>query len=388
MTRIFDLLALVYAARSLLIARSVWQNWGQIQSASFTPQQKHLAREASFYLAVPVGVLFHELAHAVAVWLYGGRIVEFGYRVFWGYVLPDRTFPPSQEWFVSLAGTLGSLIFGLALWLILSRNRWPSIRYFALRAFRFQIFFSLVYYPVFTLLGFIGDWRTIYDFNLTPFLSGLTAVAHVGLLGLFWWADRSNWFEMPGFSSIEEQQQFVELEAEAIANPLDDRLQLQLVDAYRRGGLTRKATTQLKAYLKRNPHSAEGHLQLAILSTRNSRRISAAARSSASQALKLGLSKPATIALAHQLLGQYNLDVGRTDEAIDHLSQGLAEAGSAIQPAAIAHLSYLRALAYRRNGQNGAAYQDIQMAVELAERDGNESTSAHYRQVLQPIEGS
>ena len=107
-------------------------------------------------------------------WRYGpagGQVAEFHYRAFWGYVVPIGSFTAAQSWFIAIAGTLASLAFGLFVWWVFRRASSSTLRYFGLRAFRFQVYFSLIYYPLFTLLGFDGDWRTIYDFSATPLLS-------------------------------------------------------------------------------------------------------------------------------------------------------------------------------------------------------------------------
>src|SRR5690606_35106961 len=91
---------------------------------------------------------------------------------------------------------------------LLRRNSSRTVQFFGLRAFRFQIYFSLIYYPIFTLFLPIGDWRTIYNFSATPVLSGITAAIHALLLFLFWRADRAGAFEMIAFDSMAEQARY------------------------------------------------------------------------------------------------------------------------------------------------------------------------------------
>ena len=384
-TSIFTIISLLYAFRGLQIGRLVYQNWGQIRSQHFTRQQKSLAQQASFFLAVPVAVLFHELAHAVATWLFGGTVVDFGYYLFWGFIQPAGEFSGAQLWFIALAGTIGSLLFGLGLWLVLRRSSSPSIRYFGLRAFRFQIFFSLIYYPVFTLIGFYGDWRTIYDFEATPIFSGLTAAAHASSLVLFWWADRIGWFEMATFESAEEQGLIGVLQQEAAAQPHDNEAQLRLIDAYRRGGSTKAAEKHLKTYLWQNPNSAEGYLLQAAVYAQDKQQIPKKARISAATALELGLTEPQDRYTAHRIIGEYNLNVDQTDEAISHFNQGIEAAQKANQPAAAAHMTFLRGVAHRRKGQQSMAYQDVQLAISQAETLGQSRLVSLYERELETI---
>jgi hypothetical protein len=230
---LFMALSAVYALRAIQIALIVKRNWASLKSNQLAAAYRSLAEQAAFFLAVPVGVLLHEGAHALATVAYGGQVVEFNYWAFWGSVVPAGTFTANQVWFIALAGTLGSLVFGAAAWLTLRNHPSPVFQYFGLRTFRFQIFFALVYYPIFTLMGFYGDWRIIYDFNLTPLASGLTAVLHAAGLALFWWADRGGFFEMASTESAVARDKLADLERRASDRPQDIEQHLQLIDGYR-----------------------------------------------------------------------------------------------------------------------------------------------------------
>jgi tetratricopeptide (TPR) repeat protein len=384
---LFNIFALIYAFRSLQLSAVVWREWSQIRQPPLNRRKKHLAEQASFFITVPIGVLVHELGHAVAVWMFGGRVAEFGYRAFWGYVVPEGAFSPFEDWFISLAGTLGSLLFGMTLWLLFRRHKNLSLRYFGLRAFRFQVYFSLIYYPVFTLLGFIGDWRTIYGFDLTPLASGLTAPAHLGLLLLFWWGDRIGWFEMVGHESTAESEKFRQLAAAAAAAPFDARLQMEYLDALRRGGAGNQARRKLDDFLKRNPNSGDAYLQLAALQSDQKSQIPRRAIQNAEKALSLGLSNQVGLAAAHRLIGKYYLDLGDGDKAATHLSQALAQVASDGTRAQFrAQLHHWRSQAYRRQRQYTLAYQDVQQAIALAQSSGDDRLTAFYQGELEIIE--
>lgn len=396
MTTIFNLLSLFYAWRSLQIGLAVWRRRVELRQGVLTPGQAGLADQASFYLAVPVGVLVHESGHALTVWLFGGRVVEFGYRLFWGYVVPQGRFSPAQDWFISLAGTLGSLFFGLVVWLLLRRHPAGALRYFALRTLRFQIYFALIYYPLFSLVGLFGDWVAIYDFRATPLLSGLALIGHLAILGGYAWASRRGWFEMVSFETAAEYERFQDIQGQASANPQDSQAQLRLVEGLRVGGAMRQAQSRLRVFLQRNSSSAEGYLQLAILEGQRGRQISPQARRHAETALALGLTRPAAVAYAHRLLAQYALDTGRPDQAIDHLDQALAtnvgssrfsdQAAEAATTNPDAHLYYLRSLAHRQRKRYEMAYQDIEQAIALAQAAGNGQAVAFYQNARETIE--
>jgi tetratricopeptide (TPR) repeat protein len=386
---LFNIFSLIYIFRSLQLLATIGREWSTAVQEPLSHRKKWLAEQASFFIAVPVGVFLHEFGHVLAVWASGGQVIEFGYRVFWGYVIPKGTFTPAQNWFISLAGTLGSLAFGVGLWLLLKRNRRSTLSYFGLRALRFQVYFSTIYYPVFTLLGFEGDWRTIYDFGATPILSGLTIPFHVGLVLLFWWGDKTGWFERVGHETVAEQEKFLEIARAAALNPQDERLQLQVVDALRQGGAGNRAKTHLKSFLKQNPDSGPAYLELALLDSGNKPQISRRAAGYLQRALQLGLPTAAGQAYAHQLLGKYYVDRNQPDAAVNEVNAALQlkivgeETGITRHHSALYHL---RSQAYRRQNQYEAAAQDIQKAITLAQQINDDQLAAYYRQERDIIE--
>lgn len=370
---LFNILAILYIFRTAQLSIIIWREWPDLKSEPLTPHKKSLANQASFFIAVPIAVFVHEAAHALAVILAGGEVVEFNYRVFWGYVVPQGNFTDVQMWIIAIAGTLGSLLVGLLLWLVTRNAQSSSIRYFGLRAVRFQIYFSLIYYPVFTLLGFDGDWRTIYDFSSTPLLSASTAAAHIVILFLFWRFDRQGWFETPAFASEAGQEQFAQLSAEAAANPQDIALQLQVIDALRRGGATHKAKYQLDQLLQQNPDSGLARLEMAALQSAGKSTVSKDAAENAQKALNLGLSTPGQTAYAYELIGRYQLERGKLDEAQSSITDAIATMEPSGSSSAMIELLILRSQIYRRQQNYNAAYQDLQQALTLAQRSGNEA---------------
>jgi tetratricopeptide (TPR) repeat protein len=386
---LFDILAIIYIFRSVQLGLKIWREWPQLRIEPFTPHKKHLAEQASYFIAVPLGVLAHELGHVLAVWAAGGQVAEFHYRAFWGYVVPIGNFSPAQNWFIAIAGTLASLAFGLLIWLLFRRMDSSTLRYFGVRAFRFQVYFSLVYYPLFTLFGFDGDWKTIYDFSATPWLSTVTAVLHAGTLLLFWRGDRTGWFEAPSHESVEAQERFEQLALAAAASPQDAQLQIQYIDALRRGGAKHKAKHHLENFMVDNPNSAVGHLELAALYAAGRGQIPKKASASAEEALNLGLSDPRQAAFAHEFVGRYQLDTGQVETAITHFTQAitaLADMNPGNAERSQMQLHILRSQAYRRQQQHEQAYQDLLLATTLAQRNGDEAGVAQVQQELETLE--
>ncbi|MCP5100224.1 MAG: hypothetical protein GY943_32125 [Chloroflexi bacterium] len=383
----FNIFSLLYLFRGFQLLNRIRQQWASLKMEPLTAVKKQIAEQASFFISVPPGVLIHEFGHVLAVWLFGGQVVEFGYRVFWGYVLPAGNFTISEDWFISLAGTLGSLIFGISIWIGLRNHKSSAFRFFGLRSFRFQIYFALLYYPIFTIILPVGDWRTIYNFSATPVLSGITAVSHAALLLLFYLADRSGWFEMPAFESMETAVLFQDLAHHITNSPTDINHQLQYIDSLRQGGASHKAGTALNTFIRQNPNVPAGYLQRAALN--RGRNISKNVANDIEKALQLGLSEPSQVAYAHQTLGQSYLERGDAQTAVNHFSQALATAvaqsknGDQIPTAWQYHW---RSQAYRRLKQYDAAFKDIQQAIKIAESVRNENLLSHFRQELSIIE--
>ena len=385
---IFNLFALLYLVRGLQILVTIGREWVSLRQEPLTPAKKQLADQAAFFIAVPPGVILHELFHALATWLVGGRIVDFGYGFFWGYVAPAGDFTPGQHWFIAIAGTVGSLLYGGVIWLAFRRSQASSFRYFGLRAFRFQIYFALLYYPLLTIFiagTGVSDWLTIYNFRLTPILSGVTAVIHATFLYLFWRTDQEGRFEMPALATAAAQEKFAELEREAAAQPQNSQLQFRLIESLWGGGARNKARHQARQFLQKNPGSAAGWLLLAQIESE--KQISQKVKGYVEKALQLGLSDPQQKASANLLLGRYALERNRVAEAVDHFSQAIATAApgrnSPGRPAHdllfYAQLYHWRSQARRRQSQYTLAEEDIRQAIQLAQAAGSREAAAYYQ---------
>ncbi len=381
---LFNILAIIYLFRSVQLGLKIWREWAQIKAEPFTPPKKQLADQSSYFIAVPIGVMAHELGHALAVWAFGGEVVEFGYRGFWGYVVPSGNFTASEDWFIALAGTLASLTFGLFVWLLFRQAPSTTLRYFGLRAFRFQVFFSLIYYPLFTLFGFDGDWRTIYNFGATPLLSTGTATLHAAILVLFWRFDRTGVFEAPSHENMAAQGIFEMLAKEAALSPQDAQLQIQYIDGLRQGGAKRKARHHLDRFLVENPTSATGYLELAALESAGKNQIPKKASESAEKALGLGLADSQQRAFAYELTGRYKLEMGQADAAVNQFSEALANRSK--EDRSGSKVLLLRSQALRRQQRYEDAYQDIMAVVSSAQKNDDQATMAMARQELETLE--
>ncbi len=232
---IFDLISVLYALAGVSTLVQFIRSWRTFWDEDFTPQEQRLAQSVGFFLIIPIGVLFHEYGHLVATRMVGGRVVEFQWRFFWGYVVPVGHFTPAQDWWIALSGNLISVIFG---WVLLAvgykgRALHRVLRFLLLKTGYFQAMYALVGYPVLSLLGFVGDWIVIYDFRRTPLLSGITAVFHVLLLlGLWrWWNSRPAQ-ELLFDLTTGEGTALAELQRAVEEHPQDVDAYVRLMEAY------------------------------------------------------------------------------------------------------------------------------------------------------------
>ncbi len=383
---LFYLLSLRTAFSAFRLGQQIKKDWSELKLNPVTGRKWALTDQAAFLLAVPPAVLVHEIFHAIPIYMWGGRVDECGYGFYWGFVGSDHSFSPEQDWFISLAGTLGSLLIGLLYWLALRKHKFDILRFFGLRAFRFQLYFSLLMYPIFTAFTFIGDWRTIYNFNETPILSGATAVIHLTLLALYFWADRSGRFEMVAHENLAEQETFAQLQEQATLNPQDATIQLQLIEALRRGRASNRAKRQLKQFLQQNDSSGEAHLMQALLELENKRTIPKTAFTHSQRALQLGIKDSQQQAVAHHILGQYYLNKEAYTEAIQSFTQIIALSQPESNQIRLAEAYRGRGVAYRRQTQYDLAYQDVQQAVKIAQKLGNNDQVQSLHNELQIIE--
>ena len=377
-------LSLLQLMRGVQIAQIVWREWGEFRQEPLTRRKAWLGEQAAFFLAIPPSVAVHEFFHAIPIWAFGGRVVRCGYGFYWGFVQADRLFLSEEQWLISLAGTIGSLLFGLTLWWLLRRHQSSAVRFFALRSLRTQLFYALIFYPAFSALTFIGDWRVIYNFEQTPMLSGLVLVLHGVALGAVWYAQKQGWFEMRQADSAAEVAQIRQAEAAAKQTPHNLPIRLQYIRALRQAGTISQARREAEQFCREFPQAGEGYIELALLQTNSVGQLPRSALDHVRHALSLPISHPDYLVTAHLVLGHHAIQVEKFDEAVDRLSYAL-ELSEAIPGEAqgkllgLAQAYYLRAMAQHRLGQKGMALTDIDKAIEMARRCGRDAMLKSYQ---------
>jgi len=155
-------------------------------------ERQRLTRLALFVL-VPLGVILHEAGHAVAVRLFGGEILGWGFYLYYGYVEHAGRYTPIELAWIAVAGTLVNVVTGLGAiaWAWFRPGR-VAVRYLLFVFGAFTLLNALVFYPLLDALGGVaGDWETIYSRD-TPVFSIVVGLLHAAILigGVVLWRDR------------------------------------------------------------------------------------------------------------------------------------------------------------------------------------------------------
>jgi hypothetical protein len=177
----FSSLSIIYVIGAGFTLFNLVRYWREFWAGGLTPRAYQLSGGVAFFLLVPLGVLLHEFGHMLAVWSTGGRVLELGYFLYWGYVsyLP-ATADPLAEWYVSLAGNFLTFLLGVVCITAAVRLRTvrPVIRLVLLQLGILEITQALIFYPLLDLdPNFAGDWESIYSFQ-APVASAITAAVH------------------------------------------------------------------------------------------------------------------------------------------------------------------------------------------------------------------
>lgn len=181
----FALISLFYVIIGIRVVRDIWVHRREAFDLRFTESDRYLVDQAAFFLLVPLSVLLHELGHAIAIWWYGGEVIDFNFYVFAGSVSYFEPFTETQRMVVAAAGTAVNIVLcALALAVVFLRR--PPFRA-AINELLFQFAVisginALIFYPLLDVAtGLNGDWTQMYtggDRNLSLAI----AIIHGGLL--------------------------------------------------------------------------------------------------------------------------------------------------------------------------------------------------------------
>ena len=191
----FALISLFYLVIGARVVFQLLRNFRQTFDRTFTRQDRMLVDQAAFFVLLPISVALHELGHAVAIWLYGGQVLGWGFYGFAGYVAFDpREFTDAQQVIIASAGVVVNLILAaLAVGLVFLKKppMRAAINELLIQFTWISLLNALVVYPLLDFVtGLNGDWMQMYDFRV-PALSGAILAVHVAVLGLLVWAWKS-----------------------------------------------------------------------------------------------------------------------------------------------------------------------------------------------------
>jgi hypothetical protein len=191
----FAILSLFYLLIGVRVVFQLARTFRQTFDLNFTREDRVLVDQAAFFVLVPVSVALHELGHAVAIWLFGGDVLEWGFYGFAGYVAYDpRLFTGAQQIVIAAAGTVVNLLLAAIAIGLVFLKRPPfraAINELLIQFTWISLLNALVVYPVLDLLsGLNGDWTQMYRGG-NPTLSLVIFVIHVAVLGALFWAWRS-----------------------------------------------------------------------------------------------------------------------------------------------------------------------------------------------------
>ena len=189
----FALLSLFYVLIGIPVIRRLATNWRATFDRRFTPEDRALVQQAAFFVLVPVSVALHELGHAIAVWSFGGRVIDFGFYVFAGFVAYREPFSDAQRIVVALAGPLVNVVLSAGAGAVVFLTRPPlraAVNELLLQFALLSGVNALVFYPALDLISSLdGDWRQMY-FGGEPAVSLAIFIGHAAILGGSWWAWR------------------------------------------------------------------------------------------------------------------------------------------------------------------------------------------------------
>ena len=187
----FALISLIYVVLGVRVVSQLVRHWRTAFDRRFTAADRKLVDQAAFFVLVPIAVGLHELGHAVAIWLFGGTVIGFGYFGFAGYVAFDpRQFSSNQEVVVAAAGTIVNILLGAGAMAFVLLRRPPvraAINQLLVQFTLISLLNALVLYPVLDFVSnFNGDWRQMYGKGDTATTTAVLLV-HAASLGLLYW---------------------------------------------------------------------------------------------------------------------------------------------------------------------------------------------------------
>ena len=172
----------------LLIAAvaTVWdvvRGRAEIFDERLTADDRNRIVRLVIFVLLPLSIVLHELGHAIAVWSFGGEVLDFGFYLYYGYVSHQGFYTDLDLAIISFAGPIVNVVLGLGAFAIAwFWPRRPAWNYLLFVFCAFELFNALVFYPLFDFGGGIaGDFSSMYS-SATPVFSLAVGFFHVLIL--------------------------------------------------------------------------------------------------------------------------------------------------------------------------------------------------------------
>jgi hypothetical protein len=191
------IISLFYVLIGLRVARDTWRERVTIFDRAYTPRDRFMVSQAAFFLLVPVSVALHELGHAVAIWSFGGHVVDFGFYFFAGYVSYDDPMTPVQHLVIAAAGSLVNVLIAVVVLSYVFFKPKPmraAVNDLLITAAMLQAINALIFYPLLDFAADMeGDWKQMYSDEAGNW-RWVVLAAHLGILGGALLLSRTAWF--------------------------------------------------------------------------------------------------------------------------------------------------------------------------------------------------
>jgi RimJ/RimL family protein N-acetyltransferase len=185
-------MAIIYGIISIDTILRLSSNWGSFWDDKVTAKDRFLLERVAVFILIPLGVLFHELGHALATLQVGGEVREFQWRVVWGYVIAAGNFLPVESWWIAFSGNLVSIALGYLAILAIPLVKKTILKQLFYTFSQAELVYSLIAYPIFSFTTFRGDWLRIYDFLVKPYAQ-ITLGIHLFLVFTLWLNYKTQW---------------------------------------------------------------------------------------------------------------------------------------------------------------------------------------------------
>ena len=235
----FNLLSFLYMGIAVVTMARLLRLGPKAFAEPLDAARQRLLSSASFYVLTPVAVALHELGHAALIVALGGSVVDYHFMLYWGYVIPDRSFGTYGDFAVALAGNVVTALIGAAA--AVASLRWPrraAWNVLWVRLAEIQLSMVLVLYPVFCLIGFGGDFLLIYRRATLP-VSGPLLAIHLLAVVLVWRAWRGESGARLRLRASPLWDLLRRAQTQAAASPGDAQPELGLAFGFLQAGLPR-----------------------------------------------------------------------------------------------------------------------------------------------------